>query len=98
MRRFRRTNITMKISDFREKSIRFDTTQHTTKKQFDEEKSLTHSFFFCEKAEQKARNLNFAQPAFRKRKRGNKTSSSRCWFYDNQHPFPFLVRHQNHIK
>lgn len=44
MRRFRRTNITMKISDFREKSIRFDTTQHTTKKQCDE-KSLTVSFF-----------------------------------------------------
>ena len=61
----------MKISDFREKSIRFDTTQHTTKKQCDE-KSLTVSFF-DEKAEQKARNLNFAQPAFRKRKRGNKT-------------------------
>ena len=53
MRRFRRTNITMKISDFREKSIRFDTTQHT-KKQCDE-KSLTVSFFVKKQtAEQKA--------------------------------------------
>jgi hypothetical protein len=52
-----------------------------------DEKSLTVSF--DEKAEQKARNLNFAQPAFRKRKRGNKTSSSR-WFYTTTNtPFPF---------
>jgi len=44
----------MKISDFREKSIRFDTTQHTTKKQCDE-KSLTVSFFVKKQtAEQKA--------------------------------------------
>ena len=60
----------MKISDFREKSIRFDT-QHTTKKQCDE-KSLTVSFF-VKKHRAESRNLNFAQPAFRKRKRGNKT-------------------------
>lgn len=53
MRRFRRTNITMKISDFREKSIRFDTTQHTTKKQFDEEKSLITVSFFVKKQSRK---------------------------------------------
>jgi len=66
----------MKISDFREKSIRFDTTQHTTKKQCDE-KSLTVSFFVkkqSRKPKPKFRTTSFSQEEKRKQ------NSSRCWF------------------
>lgn len=84
----------MKISDFREKSIRFDTTQHT-KKQCDE-KSLTVSFFVkkqSRKPKPKFRTTSFSQEEKRKQ---NLFFS--LVLYHNQHPFPFLVRHQNHIK
>ena len=92
----------MKISDFREKSIRFDTTQHTTKKQFDE-KSLTVSFFDekqSRKPKPKFRTTSFSQ----EEKRKQNLFFSLLVLNDNQHPFCLvllyerLVRHQNHIK
>jgi len=87
----------MKISDFREKSIRFDTTQHTTKKQCDA-KSLTVVSFFVKKQSRKPkpkfRTTSFSQ----EEKRKQNLFFSLLVLYDNQHPFPFLVRHQNHIK
>ena len=92
----------MKISDFREKSIRFDTTQHTTKKQCDE-KSLTVSFFVkkqSRKPKPKFRTTSFSQ----EEKRKQNLFFSLLVLYDNQHPFCLvllyerLVRHQNHIK
>lgn len=79
----------MKISDFREKSIRFDTTQHTTKKQFDE-KSLTVSFFVkkqSRKPKPKFRTTSFSQ----EEKRKQNLFFSLLVLYHNQHPFCLVL-------
>ena len=68
-----------------------------------DEKSLTVSF--DEKAEQKARNLNFAQLTKEEGQRKQNSFTLSRWFYTTTNT-PFLlscfvvrlVRHQNHIK